>query len=122
MLKNRIKELREERGYSYRDLASLSGVSKTSIVLYEQGKRNPKREVLESLADIFNVDMDYLIGRSDIRSAYAGQIESIRRKKEALNETKLTEGEEMLLNLFRQIPADRQELVLDMIRVALSKK
>ena len=122
MLKNRIKELREERGYSYRDLASLSGVSKTSIVLYEQGKRNPKREVLESLADIFNVDMDYLLGRSDIRSAYAGQIEAIRRKKEALNETKLTEGEEMLLNLFRQIPADRQELVLDMIRVALSKK
>ena len=34
--------------------------------------------------------------------------------------TKLTEGEQMLLDLFRQVPEDQQQLVLQMIRAALA--
>ena len=115
MLCVRLKELREETGYSYRDLAALCGVSKSSILMYEQGKRNPKREVLEAFADIFNVDMDYLIGRSDIRSVYENQINSA--KKNSPVEPKLTEGEKMLLELFRQIPEEQQKVFLEMGRV-----
>jgi transcriptional regulator with XRE-family HTH domain len=100
MFNSRLKELREEKRYSYRDLAALCGVSKSAIVMYEQGKRNPKREVLEALADIFNVDMDYLLCRSDIRSAYANQIIN---SPTALS---LTEGERKLLEVYRKASDD----------------
>ena len=100
MFNSRLKELREEKRYSYRDLAGLCGVSKSAIVMYEQGKRNPKREVLEALADIFNVDMDYLLGRSDIRSAYLNQI------KNSPTALELTEGEQKLLEVYRRASDD----------------
>jgi transcriptional regulator with XRE-family HTH domain len=111
MFNSRLKELREEKRYSYRDLAELCGVSKSAIVMYEQGKRNPKREVLEAFADIFNVDMDYLLCRSDIRSAYANQI------KTSPAEPELSEGEMMLIKLFRQIPPEKQKDFLEMGRL-----
>ena len=44
----------------------------------------------------------------------------MERKKDS--PTDLTEGEKLLLELFRQVPAEQQNLVLDMIRVALGKK
>lgn len=121
MLAKRLKELREEKGYSFRVLSALCGVSKSAIVLYEQGKRNPKREVVEAFADIFNVDVDYLMGKSDIRSVYADQIHNTQ-KQTSPTEPKLTEGEEMLLELFRRIPEDKQTFVLHMIRAALENQ
>jgi transcriptional regulator with XRE-family HTH domain len=50
---------------SLRELAVKCGTSKSAIFLYEQGKRKPKYEVLEALADVFNVDMAYLMGRQE---------------------------------------------------------
>lgn len=118
MIGKRLRELREQHGYSYRELAALSNISKSAIVMYEQNKRNPKREVLEAFADIFNVDIDYLIGRSDIKSVYGKEIEKLREKAQTPpTEPKLTEGEEMLLQLFRQIPEEQQRVFLEMGRV-----
>lgn len=34
--------------------------------MYESGKREPDFETSEAIADIFNVDMDFLMGRSDV--------------------------------------------------------
>lgn len=42
--------------------------------------------------------------------------------KKSPAEPKLSEGEEMLINLFRQVPADQQQLVLQMIRAALNSQ
>lgn len=70
----RIKELRLEHGYSLRDLADKCGVSKSAIDMYEKAKRKPKYETLEALADIFNVDMEYLLGKSDTRNRYANML------------------------------------------------
>ena len=62
----RIKSLRTERGITQEQLASLLKVSRSTIGMYESGKREPDFETSEAIADIFNVDMDYLMGRSDI--------------------------------------------------------
>lgn len=62
----RLRQLRTEHGWSQQVLANQLKVSKSSINMYERGEREPGIELLESVADIFNVDMDYLIGRSDI--------------------------------------------------------
>ena len=61
----RLKELRVSKELSQDDLAKALGLAKSSISMYEKGKRKPSFEVLESLADFFNVDMDYLLGKTD---------------------------------------------------------
>lgn len=61
----RLKQLRTERKLTQEMLSKESGLTKSSIAMYETGKRKPKIEVLERLADFFNVDLDYLVGKSD---------------------------------------------------------
>lgn len=60
-----LKRLRLEKGLTQGDLAKYSGLKQSSIAMYETGKRNPKIDVLERLADFFNVDIDYLMGKTD---------------------------------------------------------
>ena len=64
---DRIKSLRIERGITQEQLAAMLKVSRSTIGMYEAGKREPDFETSEAIADIFNVDMDYLTGRSDIQ-------------------------------------------------------
>lgn len=61
----RIRELRSSRGLSQQELADKIGVSKSSINMYERGERIPPLRSQEALADYFNVDLDYLAGRTD---------------------------------------------------------
>lgn len=58
----RLKELRIQRGYSQSALAKALHVSKSTISMIEVGSRKPSIEVLEMIADFFNVDIDYLKG------------------------------------------------------------
>ncbi len=62
----RLKELRLSRGLSQVELSKGLGVSKGAINNYEHSVREPKFEMLEAIADFFNVDMDYLLGKSNI--------------------------------------------------------
>lgn len=64
----RIKQLREELGISQLDFAKKINVTQQSISLYEKGDREPSLEVLTSMANFFNVSIDYLTCKSDIRN------------------------------------------------------
>lgn len=68
MFGNRLKSLRHRKGFSQADLAKQIGVSKSSVNMYERGEREPNFETLETIADYFNVDLDYLMGKSDIEN------------------------------------------------------
>lgn len=59
-----IKQLRKDKGITQDQLASLLKVSRSTIGMYETGSREPDFETCEAIADIFNVDMDYLMGRT----------------------------------------------------------
>lgn len=61
--KDVLKELRNQYDMSQADLASKMKCSVSSISMYENGNREPDRETMELIADIFNVDMNYLYGR-----------------------------------------------------------
>lgn len=61
-----IKHLRTERGITQEQLAAMLKVSRSTIGMYETGSREPDFETCEAIADIFNVDMDYLMGRSNV--------------------------------------------------------
>lgn len=63
----RIKELRKEKGLSQEDVGSVIGVKKYAIYSYEKGRACPDMKGLIALADYFDVSMDYLAGRTDVR-------------------------------------------------------
>ena len=65
-----LKSLREERGISQQELAGILNVKRSTIGNYEQGTRSPDMETLEVIADYFNVDMDFLYGKSSIPNKY----------------------------------------------------
>jgi methanogenic corrinoid protein MtbC1 len=64
-LSDRIKELRKKLGYTQKELATLLGVGQTTVANYEQGIRVPDTEKLNKLADLFDVTLDYLLGRHE---------------------------------------------------------
>ena len=63
--KDRIKKLRLDHHLTQDELARILGVSRSTIGMYETGKRTADYETLELIADYFNVDMNYLTGWSD---------------------------------------------------------
>jgi transcriptional regulator with XRE-family HTH domain len=64
-MNKRIKNLRMAHDLSQEELAKMVGVTKQAISQYERGVRKPEYDVLEALADFFNVDYDYLLGKTD---------------------------------------------------------
>lgn len=65
-VKNRIKELRLKNNLSQQALAEKVGLSNQSISFYELGKREPKIEAWQRLANFFGVSVSYIMGISDI--------------------------------------------------------
>ena len=62
---NTLIYLRKRDDLSQQDLADKIGISRSQIGMYETGLRMPSREVLEAIADTFNVSLDFLVGRVD---------------------------------------------------------
>ena len=184
----RLKELRNKANLSQQELSKIMGISKSSINMYERGEREPGLETVGALADYFDVQTDYLLGKHDDQRSLtegkkynnliiqavenyrqlrgyerkqmedfldwedmysdlqngrvlgdAGMLKTIQsmldlidttenptlfsdNKKNPPEEPKLTEGELLLLDLFRRVPEDKQALVLQMIRVALGSR
>lgn len=59
-----IKILREGKGMSQADLAKALKKSRSIVSMYEANKRIPSTYVLQDLGDIFNVDTDYILGKT----------------------------------------------------------
>lgn len=70
-LGERIKELRVSAHLTQVELAKKLGVSKGTIGNYETGVREPNRQMQEAIADLFNVELDYLNGRTNQKPEYS---------------------------------------------------
>lgn len=79
-------ELRNDKGMSQRDLAEALELSYGAIGNYENGSRIPRMDTLDLIADYFNVDMNFLLGKTDIRNSYQ---ESINKKQSIISKIKL---------------------------------
>ena len=78
-----LKKLRKEKKFTQEELAKALNITKSRINMYERGEREPKFEMLEIIADYFNVDMNFLLGKTDIRNS--SFFEGIAKNKEKLS-------------------------------------
>ena len=69
---NRVKQLREEKGFKQTDLSDMLGVSQATLSNWERGVHDPDNETLGQLAQIFDCSVDYLLMRSDVRELLDG--------------------------------------------------
>lgn len=69
MFAERLKLLRKEAGLTQVQLAEKMGVSKGTVAMWEIGKREPNFETLDTLSNIFDRRIDYILGRSDDASS-----------------------------------------------------
>lgn len=65
MLKDRLKELRIEKGLRQIDVANAVGVTLRAVCNYEAGTREPSLEMLIKLCRFLETDPNYLLGFSD---------------------------------------------------------
>ena len=92
----RIKELRQNKGLTQKELAEKISATNKSIWAYENDFATPPLDVLLRLADFFNCSIDYIAGRSD-------DFGNITIKKEKSPTDDLTAEEKTLLENFRQL-------------------
>lgn len=67
---NRIKYLREEQFFTQNYVAKYLHIKQPQYARYETGKSEPKIIILELLADLYNVSVDYILERTNIRKPY----------------------------------------------------
>jgi repressor LexA len=133
--RERIRLLRLEKNLSYRQLSKLSGISPSALYAYEIGERNPKHAAYEALSDVFNVDIAYLMGETDVRNyyansigynslaeAYAAGVNIEEALKKIPEEPKLSEDELELLQLIRLMPAEMKAMYKEALRAALKSQ
>lgn len=68
--KDRLREIRMERGLTQQELGDKIGLHGMSISGYERGVKHPSFEALDNMADALDVSLDYLLGRSDVNTGY----------------------------------------------------
>lgn len=94
----RLKILRTEGDLSQQALADILKISKSSINMYERGEREPNFETLEAIADYFNVDLDYLMGRQDQQRKFDFDYLKLNHN------IQLTTHEHKVINAYRNQP------------------
>ena len=63
----RIRDLREDRDLTQKEIAKFLGMSQTGYSKYETGENDIPTAILIKLADFYQTSTDYLLGRSDKR-------------------------------------------------------
>ncbi len=65
-----LKHLRNREHLTQLELADKLGIAKSTVSMYENGNREPDFDTLVCIADFFNVDMNYLLGKATEHSYY----------------------------------------------------
>lgn len=117
----RLKELRIEEHLTQAELATIIGISKSTISMYENGNREPDFETLEAFADYFNVDMNYLTGYTDdpvdydnydgyIPEHFNGDVKRFFEFQKAVDQDAMEEQREFDTFLQSVLPSERDHI------------
>ncbi|KNF10201.1 putative HTH-type transcriptional regulator, XRE family [Gottschalkia purinilytica] len=70
MFGKRLRALRREKDLTQKELSKKLSTSDRTVGYYETEERNPSLDILGKLADFFDVSVDYLLGRTNIKNIY----------------------------------------------------
>ena len=71
---NRIKEIREDKGYTQTEIAKKLGITQRNYSYFETGQTALTEEILNKIANLYNTSIDYLLYRTDVREPYPKSI------------------------------------------------
>ena len=108
----RLKMALSIRNMTQAELCQKTKIPKSALSEYIKGLYEPKQDRVLILSEALNVDPVWLMG-------FDVPMEPDNKKISHNEDGSLTEGEKVMLDLFRQIPEDQQPVVLAMIRAAL---
>ncbi len=104
MLHKRIKSERERLNLSQKELSKKMSVSQQTIASWEVARTEPSHENINALCNIFNISVDYLLCKTDIRN-----FDNIDEKfSELLNNPELLEAFKDLSSLSE---SDKKEII-----------
>ena len=98
-----IRRARLNANMTQAEAAKKLGITAQAVSNFERGINNVENSLLVRMCEIYNTNMNTILG-----------------EEENPSEQPLTEGEALLLQLFRSIPEDQQPIVLNMIKAALA--
>ena len=115
---SRLKNLRKKTKISQEDLGNAINLSKSTISLYESGKREPDYKTLKELANFFDCSTDYLLGETEIQNTPEAIIDdALKDDPELLEFWYEMKKREDLQILFKQVKPMTPEGVKKVIRV-----
>ena len=107
----RIKYRRKELKMSADKLAEILGKDRSTIYRYEKGDiENLPLDILEPIAQALGTTPAYLMGWED------------DKKENTPEDIKLSEGEKVLIDLFRKLPDEAQKMYLEVLRTSLKNQ
>lgn len=119
-MSRKIKELRRERGMTLEQVAEIVGVGKSTVRKWETGMiANMRRDKIQALATALGTTPAYLMGWKEETIVAPVDLQLFGGNEP--QSPALTEDEELLLELFRQIPEDTQRMYLEVLRAHLKK-
>ena len=75
-LGDRIKDLRKSNNLTQAELGKILGVGKTTVSMYETNNSTPNDDIKLKMCEYFNVSLDYLVGKSNIKQSADSIIDS----------------------------------------------
>ncbi|MFL0245543.1 helix-turn-helix domain-containing protein [Candidatus Clostridium stratigraminis] len=67
---DRLKDLRQDNDLTQEELAKILNITRTALSNYENTDREPSFDLLIKIADFFNVTLDYLLCRTNLKTKY----------------------------------------------------
>lgn len=110
-----LKNLRERKGMTQREVAHVLHIADSTISHYEKGISVPSTEMIIRLADFYNVTTDYLLGNCSSRINYSKQIDFKLTKEMTVGKaveimTKSTDSEKQTIaNILHYIDNQKNE-------------
>ena len=117
MFSNILKELRKSKNITQEELAKMVGVERSTVGKWESKNIIPPADMLVSLSEFFNVSVDYLLGRADVKNPSDEISDALEDDKELADFwNKLKEREDLQL-LFKQTKNLSSKDIKQIIRI-----
>jgi transcriptional regulator with XRE-family HTH domain len=114
----RLKQVRTKKKLTQKKVAEKTGLIRATLANWEIGRAEPDLESIKTLANFYNVPVDYLLGRTDDVETLEKDIESaISGHPELMEIWSAIKNREDLQSLFREVKPMTPENVKKVIRI-----